>query len=120
MLNRLNILRRAALMAPMLVALAVGGAMASDHRITAEMVSDALEGQGYRVASVTQTMLGRVRVVASQGLIWREVVLDASTGQILRDYAVEFTPDEAPPPDSVAMPRGGQVLSDTRGPGLGG
>ncbi|TVP71942.1 MAG: hypothetical protein EA339_07975 [Rhodobacteraceae bacterium] len=104
----------------LLLVLTVTHAPASEERVTPEMIQSALEGQGYRVASVTRTLLGRARVVASQGLIWREVVLDLSTGQILRDYAVEFTPETAPPPDSVAMPRGGQVISDSERPGAGG
>ncbi len=103
----------------LLIVVSVSQAVASDQRVTPELVQQALEGQGYTVTSVTRTLLGRARVVASRGLIWREVVLDMSTGQILRDYAVEFTPDTAPPADSVAMPRGGQVISDTAPPGGG-
>lgn len=80
-------------------------------RITPEMVESALEAQGYKVASTTRTLLGRVRIVASLDLLWREVVLDPSTGQILRDYAVEFTPATAPDADRDTMPRGGRVLS---------
>ncbi|MCC1480308.1 hypothetical protein [Roseibaca sp. Y0-43] len=91
--------------------LAAQSALASD-RITPEMVSQALEGQGYTVESVTRTLLGRVRVVASMGGIWREIVLDASTGQILRDYAVEFSPGEMPNPDPGDMPRGGDLLEN--------
>ena len=96
-----------------LLALATAPGYASEHRITPEMVSAALEGQGYVVASTTRTLLGRVRVVASKGLIWREVVLDLSTGQILRDYAVEFSPNDPPRTDGQSMPRGGAVISGT-------
>lgn len=85
---------------------------AAPVRISPEMVSDALEGQGYSVESVTRTLLGRVRIVASSGQIWREVVLDLSSGQILRDYAVEFAPNDIPRRSSDAMPRGGTVLDD--------
>lgn len=79
-------------------------------RITPEMVTDALQGQGYAVESLTRTLLGRARIIASKGKVWREVVLDISTGQILRDYAVEFTPSNLPQRRSDAMPRGGTVL----------
>lgn len=103
-----------------LMALAAVPAAASGDRITPEMVSAALEGQGYTVASTTRTLLGRVRVVASKGLIWREVVLDLSTGQILRDYAVEFSPNNPPLTDGQTMPRGGAVISDADLPGTGG
>ncbi|MDD7970330.1 hypothetical protein [Roseinatronobacter alkalisoli] len=90
----------------------------SQPRITPEMVSGALRDQGYTIESVTRTMLGRVRVVASSGHIWREVVLDLSAGQILRDYAVEFAPDKIPPRISGEMPRGGTVLDDGVLPGI--
>ena len=105
---------------PVLMALAATPGQASEQRITPEMVSAALEGQGYVVASSTRTLLGRVRIVASKGLIWREVVLDLSTGQILRDYAVEFSPNDPPRTDGQSMPRGGAVISDTDLPGTGG
>ena len=72
------------------------------------MVSTALEVQGYKVESVTRTLLGRVRIIASLGPVWREIVLDASTGQILRDYAVEFAPSDLPNPEPGDMPRGGR------------
>lgn len=88
-------------------------AHAQDHlsvRISPEMVSDALKDQGYSVESVTRTLLGRVRVVASAGQIWREVVIDLSSGQILRDYAVEFPPNDIPQRTTDTMPRGGTVL----------
>ncbi|MFN7003729.1 MAG: hypothetical protein ACK4NW_09900 [Roseinatronobacter sp.] len=103
-----------------LLAFAAQPALSDDQRITPEMVSAALEAQGYTIASSTRTMLGRVRFVASKGLIWREVVLDLSTGQILRDYAVEFSPAEAPSPDSTSMPRGGKIVSDSQTPDAGG
>ncbi|MBN2759519.1 MAG: hypothetical protein JXQ79_03380 [Rhodobacteraceae bacterium] len=86
-------------------------AMATD-RITPDMVNTALIGQGYTVESITRTLLGRVRIVASQGTIWREIVLDSSTGQILRDYAVEFAPADMPDPDPGDMPRGGDLVEN--------
>ncbi|MBR3370226.1 MAG: hypothetical protein IKG52_06305 [Rhodobacteraceae bacterium] len=95
--------------------LAVAPAQAQDDarvRITPDMVRDALLGQGYSVESVTRTLLGRVRVVASSGPVWREVVIDLSSGQILRDYAVEFSPNDIPHRTSDAMPRGGTMLDD--------
>lgn len=84
---------------------------AQDTRLTPEMINDALEGQGYTIQSTTRTLLGRARIVAQQGQIWREVVLDLSTGQILRDYAVEFSASNLPSRQSEVMPRGGRVLS---------
>lgn len=104
----------------LLLAFAASPLVATEHRITPEMVSTALEGQGYQVVSSTRTLLGRVRFVASKDLIWREVVLDLSTGQILRDYAVEFGPNEAPDAGTTSMPRGGTVLHDEMTHGTGG
>lgn len=116
----LTLLQRRVRLLLVLLFFAASPVTASDHRITPEMVSAALEAQGYTIASTTRTLLGRVRFVASKGLIWREVVLDLSTGQILRDYAVEFSPAEAPRADSTDMPRGGTVIVDTQSSGAGG
>lgn len=98
--------------AAILVLLLTAQTALGDDRITPEMVNDALEAQGYMVESVTRTLLGRVRIVASLGPVWREIVLDASTGQILRDYAVEFAPTDIPDPDPGAMPRGGDLVEN--------
>ncbi|WP_071796332.1 hypothetical protein [Natronohydrobacter thiooxidans] len=117
---RLTLLQRWMRLLLVLLVFAASPAAATETRITPEMVSAALEAQGYTIASNTRTLLGRVRFVASKGLIWREVVLDLSTGQILRDYAVEFSPAEAPRADSTDMPRGGRVIEDTVSPGAGG
>ncbi|WP_218147530.1 hypothetical protein [Roseinatronobacter thiooxidans] len=85
---------------------------ASEHRITPEMITLALTQQGYEIMSETRTLLRRVRFVAYRGLIWREIVLDMSTGQIIRDYAVEFSPTSPPAPRQDEMPRGGTMLPD--------
>ncbi|MFN4058535.1 MAG: hypothetical protein ACK4HW_10170 [Roseinatronobacter sp.] len=83
---------------------------ADTGRITPEMVDEALKDQGFQVQSITRTLLGRARIIAQKGLIWREVVLDLSSGQILRDYAVEFSSTDLPDRLSGDMPRGGRVL----------
>lgn len=49
---------------------------ASEQRVTSEMIKVALPRQGFEVISETRTMLGRVRFVAFNELIWREVVLE--------------------------------------------
>ncbi|WP_134013902.1 hypothetical protein [Roseinatronobacter bogoriensis] len=74
------------------------------------MIKVALNRQGFEVVSETATLLGRVRFVAVNDLIWREVILDLSTGQIIRDYAVEFSPTGPPVLEKDQMPRGGTVL----------
>jgi hypothetical protein len=92
------------------VLLLVAQPVTAQDRITPDMVKMALQDQGYVIESTTRTLLGRVRFVASNGAIWREIVLDSSSGQILRDYAVEFSPAQIPDPDEGDMPRGGELL----------
>lgn len=82
-----------------------------DHRITSEMVKVALEHQGYQVVMVTRTLLGRMRFVASREQVWREIILDNSSGQVLRDYAVEFTAPRIPAEGQDGMPRGGTLIT---------
>ena len=115
-----TLLQRQMWLLTLLLFMAAGPVSANDNRITPDMISAALEAQGYTIASNTRTLLGRVRFVASKDLIWREVVLDISTGQILRDYAVAFSPADAPDPDRTDMPRGGTVVADTQTPAVGG
>ena len=91
---------------------------AVEHRLTAEKVSAALQNQGFQVESASRTLLGRARIIASRGMIWREVVIDLSTGEILRDYAVEFSPTTPPVTGQGEMPRGGTVLPENHFPGL--
>lgn len=95
-----------------------GPLQASEHRVTAEMVSAALLQQGYEIVAETRTLLGRVRFVASNEMIWREVVLDLSSGQIMRDYAVEFSPTNPPERHTDEMPRGGTVVPESSIPQL--
>ena len=45
-----------------------------------------LQDQGFRNIRVQRTWLGRVRIVAESRMGRREIVLDPSTGAILRDY----------------------------------
>lgn len=48
-----------------------------------------LEAQGYTTVSISRTLLGRLYVVAEAGKIRREIVINPSTGEILRDYLRE-------------------------------
>ncbi len=102
----------------LLVAVSAATASHAEHRITPEMVRLALEEQGFTVVSVTRTMLGRARFVASHEDTWREVVLDLSSGQILRDYAVAFSPPKPPVSEQGEMPRGGTLLPENTFPEL--
>ena len=50
-------------------------------------VARTLVGQGFIITSRRRTLLGRVRFTASRGEMRREVVVDPSSGEILRDYS---------------------------------
>ena len=64
-------------MAPALVAATV------EERLVA-----GLQEQGYTVLEKGYTFLGRLRIVAENDLIHREIVVNPGTGEILRDYAI--------------------------------
>ena len=52
-----------------------------------EQVARAISGQGFRITSRKRTFLGRVRFTAVRGNVEREVVVDPSSGEVLRDYS---------------------------------
>ncbi len=52
-------------------------------------VARTLVGQGFAITSQRRTFLGRVRFTATRGKTQREVVVDPSSGEILRDYSQE-------------------------------
>lgn len=52
-----------------------------------EQVARSLRGDGFNIVSQRRTLLGRVRFVATRGSTEREVVVDPSSGEILRDYS---------------------------------
>lgn len=57
-------------------------------RTIEEQVLASLEGQGYVILEQGYTFLGRLRIVAENGMYHREIVVNPGTGEILRDYAV--------------------------------
>ena len=58
-----------------------------------------LSAQGYEVVYMQRTWLGRMRVVAENDAIRREIVFNPGTGEILRDYAVTLASlSDAPAP----------------------
>lgn len=68
-----------------LLALALSaGAAAAQSRF--DMVVRQLGAQGYAEITVSQTLLGRTRIVARRGDERREIILNPRTGEILRDY----------------------------------
>ena len=60
-------------------------AFAQDDPITRGVVRQ-LEEQGFAVAELRRTWLGRIRVLARRGALTRELVIDPRNGAILRDF----------------------------------
>ena len=52
-----------------------------------DSVVQQLRAQGFSNIEVTRTWLGRARISAQRGSIFREIVVDPRTGEILRDYS---------------------------------
>jgi hypothetical protein len=55
-----------------------------------EDVEAALVAQGYQIVTVGRTLLGRLRVVAQNETIRREIVINPTTGEVLRDYSMSL------------------------------
>ena len=53
-------------------------------------IEAALVAQGYEIVQVGRTWLGRLRVVAQNDEIRREIVVNPTTGEVLRDYSVSL------------------------------
>jgi hypothetical protein len=72
-----------------------------------EQVLAALRNQGYVILEQGYTFLGRLRIVAENGRIHREIVVNPGTGEILRDYAIsmplELSPAKPDHPASAAV-----------------
>lgn len=48
-----------------------------------------LKAEGYTSIEMERTWLGRIRIEAEKGDVDREIVINRSTGEVLRDYLVE-------------------------------
>ena len=55
-----------------------------------------LESQGYSILSVERTWLQRVRIEARKGDLEREMVIDRTTGEVLRDRISNRSEDSNP------------------------
>lgn len=55
-----------------------------------EFVSE-LQSQGFGNISISRTWLGRTRITATNGGVNRELVFNANSGEILRDYSEKTT-----------------------------
>lgn len=71
-----------------------------------------LRDQGFEQIEINRTLLGRVRILAVEDDTLREIVLDPSTGAILRDYWVELDDDEDDDDDSDSR-KGKKYLLDS-------
>ncbi len=68
----------------------VGWAQTVEQQLVAS-----LQAQGYMILEQGYTFLGRLRIVAENGVFRREIVVNPGTGEILRDYAI-LLPDGLP------------------------
>lgn len=62
-----------------------------------DIVTSSLQAQGFDVTLVHWTLLGRIRIIAVSAEIRREIVINPTTGEILRDYSQRIV--EAVDPD---------------------
>lgn len=83
--------------------LLAGLAQAGRALTVEERLVSGLQDQGYTVLEKGYTFLGRLRIVAENDLIHREIVVNPGTGEILRDYAI-YLSDMSPP--VLAAPNG--------------
>ena len=60
-----------------------------------DSIIEQLRAQGYVEFSVEHTLLGRLRIIAHSDTLYREIVLNPTSGEILRDYWRELD-DDAP------------------------
>ncbi len=65
---------------------ALGQSMSFSDTLVAQ-----LKQQGFTSISVTRTWLGRIRIVATNDHFRREIILNARTGEILRDVWVNLS-----------------------------
>jgi hypothetical protein len=82
------------------LALWIGLVGAGWARTIEEQLLSTLRAQGYEILEQGYTFLGRLRVVAQNGDMRREIVVNPGTGEILRDYAVML-------PSVASTPRSG-------------
>lgn len=93
----------------------------------AQPVMSRLQTEGYAVTEVSRTWLGRILITATTEGHLREIVLNRTTGEILRDRLFPLRSSdgstETPPPPSVGtdpQPVPGTVGGDSGPPDSGG
>lgn len=70
------------------------GAPAQD--IDTEAVIWLLRSEGYEVTEISRTLLGRIRIAATNGAFDREVIISRTTGEIRYDGVYAKLPDAVP------------------------
>lgn len=124
-------LRSAALMTPLLLALAGSAAAPAFAEATGGLTPGdeillTLRAKGYTIVEDERTWLGRQRVIAFKDGTRRELVFIPGTGEILRDYAVRGDQADttsrtagklASPPNGVGVTVGAAPVAGSH-PGL--
>lgn len=87
----------------MIALIAVSPARADDSGMTAPIL-DRVVAEGYEVYDVTRTWLGRVLITAKNKTFLREIVLNRTTGEVLRDKLFRLSPGEK---NGTAQPHSG-------------
>ncbi len=68
----------------------LAGSGASFASQSEDDVAHRLAREGFRITERKRTWLGRIKIQAQKGRKLREVVLDPSTGEVLRDYTEDL------------------------------
>jgi hypothetical protein len=74
-------------------------------------ITDQLRAQGYTSISVTRTLLGRQRIFARSSEYQREIIVNARTGEILRDYWTVLSGAKVPSDGGMSIVEGGSGSS---------
>ncbi len=82
-------------------------------------VAARLRREGYRITYRKRTWLGRVRFKARKGKTIREIVVDPTSGEVLRDYSESVSADDKRSPESGSS-GGGTSGGETGGGETGG
>lgn len=77
-----------------ILTLILGTTLPASAATIEERIAAELQAQGYDIVEANRTWLGRLRIVAENDDIRRELVFNPGTGEILRDYSVQLTAPE--------------------------
>ena len=72
----------------LLVVVATGLAAGAARAEPVDDIIAEIRSQGFKIARVQRTWLGRVRIIAQNASYRREVVIDPTTGEIRRDLLI--------------------------------